>query len=387
MSKIYENENLTMRFFTTIGIILVVAGHLGFDALSLGGLFPYYSFHIYIFLFVAGFFYNPDDENRVWAYILKKIKRFLVPYLIFNLLYGVLSTVLNLRGVYVGHGISLYNLLVAPFLGGHQFMFNAPAWFVVALFVVEIIYILSRIGFNIITSNKHVIELGMLVLFLGLGIATIYLAINGHAWGFYKNIGRWLLMLPGISFGRCFRVYVQPFVRTTLAKIYDKAGLERRSMINVLSYVIYFAVIIAIQYMIVINTAGLNISVLWCTSFSNGPVIPFITALTGMAFWYGIASLLAKCTKLSFLANIGRHSYSIMMHHFFVLFLINTVCGLIVNFSGSFDLALYNTDITYQYLYVGEGITQLVNTIICIVLPVLGAMLWLKSPICDKIKL
>ena len=47
-------ENKEFRILSAIGIILVVAGHLGYDVFDIGGLFPYYSFHVFIFLFVSG---------------------------------------------------------------------------------------------------------------------------------------------------------------------------------------------------------------------------------------------------------------------------------------------------------------------------------------------
>ena len=44
-------ENKEFRILSAIGIILVVAGHLGYDVFDIGGLFPYYSFHVPLFMF------------------------------------------------------------------------------------------------------------------------------------------------------------------------------------------------------------------------------------------------------------------------------------------------------------------------------------------------
>lgn len=44
-----HNENIQFRILSAIGIILVVAGHLDFQVFDVGGLFPYYSFHVFIF--------------------------------------------------------------------------------------------------------------------------------------------------------------------------------------------------------------------------------------------------------------------------------------------------------------------------------------------------
>ena len=62
-------ENKEFRILSAIGIILVVAGHLGYDAFDIGGLFPYYSFHVFIFLFVSGYFYKEEAEDRIVSYI------------------------------------------------------------------------------------------------------------------------------------------------------------------------------------------------------------------------------------------------------------------------------------------------------------------------------
>lgn len=42
-------ENRELRILSAIGIIFVAAGHLGYNLFDLGELFPYYSFHVFIF--------------------------------------------------------------------------------------------------------------------------------------------------------------------------------------------------------------------------------------------------------------------------------------------------------------------------------------------------
>ena len=46
-------ENRQFRVLSAFGIIFVVAGHLGYGVFDLGGLFPYYSFHVFIFLYFS----------------------------------------------------------------------------------------------------------------------------------------------------------------------------------------------------------------------------------------------------------------------------------------------------------------------------------------------
>ena len=62
-------ENREFRVLSAVGIILVVAGHLGYNLFDLGGLFPYYSFHVFLFLFVSGYFYKKEAEENILGYL------------------------------------------------------------------------------------------------------------------------------------------------------------------------------------------------------------------------------------------------------------------------------------------------------------------------------
>lgn len=123
-------ENKIFRILSAIGIILVVAGHLGYNLFEIGDLFPYYSFHVFIFLFVSGYFYKKEAEERIGSYILGKCITLLVPYFLWNLFYGILTNILHGAGFAIGEPLSFKTLFLSPFLDGHQFMYNFPAWFV-----------------------------------------------------------------------------------------------------------------------------------------------------------------------------------------------------------------------------------------------------------------
>ncbi len=63
--KTNTEENSQFRILSALGIIFVVAGHLGYGVFDMGGLFPYYSFHVFIFLFVSGYFYKDEAEKHI----------------------------------------------------------------------------------------------------------------------------------------------------------------------------------------------------------------------------------------------------------------------------------------------------------------------------------
>ena len=94
----------------------------------MGGLFPYYSFHVFIFLFVSGYFYKDEAEKNIGRYIWKKCTVLLFPYFLWNLFYGILAQILHKAGFSLGESLSLKTLFLSPFLGGHQFLYNFSAY-------------------------------------------------------------------------------------------------------------------------------------------------------------------------------------------------------------------------------------------------------------------
>ena len=91
-----EKTNKKMMILSFIGIVLVVLGHTG-DGFRMGSdIFPYYSFHMALFIFISGYFYNPKNEDNIWGtngYIAKKVTKLLIPYFIWNLVYGIIVVI------------------------------------------------------------------------------------------------------------------------------------------------------------------------------------------------------------------------------------------------------------------------------------------------------
>ena len=326
-----DKENQEFRVLSAIGIILVVAGHLGYNLFDIGGLFPYYSFHVFIFLFVSGYFYKREAEEQIVNYILKKCRTLLLPYFLWNLFYGIAAALLHHAGFSIGSDLSLKTLFLSPFLDGHQFMYNFPAWFVPVLFMIEVINVLMRKILSLLRLDKEWLIFGFCLL---AGVLTVWLAIGGHVWGWHKLPGRLLFMLPGFQMGRIYREKLE---------IYDRVEDGP-----------YFFLVMGVQLLITIFCAGLAFSAVWVTSFANGPLIPYITIITGIAFWLRIAKIISRipyiCRKM---VAIGRNTYAIMMHHvacfmlvkgFFYLISIGTL------FCAEFDTELFFSEINFVYL-------------------------------------
>ena len=139
-----QKINPRFRILSALAIIFVVAGHADFGVFDVAGFFPYYSFHVGVFAFVSGYFYNDNNENNIKNYLLKKAKHLLIPYYAWNLFYALFTTFLKSIGFGIGNPLSLKSFFLDPFLGGHQYGLNFAAWFVPVLFTVELINIFMR---------------------------------------------------------------------------------------------------------------------------------------------------------------------------------------------------------------------------------------------------
>lgn len=329
---------MTFCILSALAIIMVVAGHVGYSIMTVGELFPYYSFHIPLFMFISGYFYRESEEEHPILYIKKKVRRLLVPYLIWNLVYGVIAWVMRANGFSMGEGISIQTLFIAPFLHGYQYIYNYAAWFVPVLFVTEIINLAARLVLRWVGKGSvRLTEWIMLVGSLIVGMATVQLAIGGHVWGNYKAAGRILFLFPCFQMG-CF--YHQK--------------LEKHDTLGNLPY---FAIVLGIQTLLNICCSGLAFSSVWCSGFANGPVIPYVTSVSGIAFWLRIAKVLTPLAgENGAVRFLGRNTYAVMMHHVAVFMLIKAVIAGVASLMGlcaDFDFAQFYTNIDYIYLVRG----------------------------------
>ena len=359
------------RILSAFAIIFVVAGHADFGVFDVAGLFPYYSFHVGVFAFVSGYFYKAENEKNIKRYIIKKIRHLLVPYYIWNLIYGLFVTGLRMLGFQIGGTLTVKTLLIDPFLGGHQYGFNFAAWFVPALFLVEVMNIVVRKLLEIIHLKKE------LLIFAGalmVGLLVIWLSKRGSVWGYYRHIGCVLFLFPVFQMGHFYK-----------QKLEDK--------IESIPIRWYFVGVIIIQYMVLVMTRGqIAYSTVWCTGFNNQIWIPYVTTMTGILFWLGVARLIEPIWKPGNLLDvIGGNTFSIMMHHILGFWIVNTVIYLLVNAGiivTNFDRDMYFATYEYRYLIFSMENGKWIYLLIGIIVPLLikkieekiaGYMLLLKT--------
>ena len=106
--------NTTFGILSALTIIMVVAGHCGYHIMTVGELYPYYSFHVPLFMFISGYFYKGSEEEAPLQYVKKRICRLLVPYFIWNVVYGLISWAMRAAGFAMGEAVSLRTLFIEP---------------------------------------------------------------------------------------------------------------------------------------------------------------------------------------------------------------------------------------------------------------------------------
>ncbi len=346
-----SNIDYRFKILYTIGIIIVATGHCDLPIKLLNDWFPYYSFNIALFVFASGYFYKPENENNVFKYILKKIKKLLIPLYLWNMVYGLFVYWTKQYGFNIGLDPTPYNLFIAPWFDGHQFQYNLGGWFITTLFTIEIFNILTRYIFRKLSITKwkyH--EILYYLLFLGLGLYGTYLIIHSY---------HYLYILPY----RC--AYLLPFF--ALGFLY-KNHLEKYD--RKIPSIVYFAFIFTIQ-IIVSHHLGFipSYSAANLDNFDYGIYVPIIVGYTGVAFWFRISQILTPIIgKNKYINTIADNAYSIMINQFFGFFLVKLLFSVIYPSTFNFN-SFHNT--LFWYFYPSRGkLIGLLYLVAGIVIPI-----------------
>lgn len=316
----------TFKMLYVLAIIMIVDGHVGSsDYLDFNGLLRYQNYHIALFMFVSGYFLNLTRGCK--EFFARKTLRLLVPLFLWNAAYGALCWYLNrYRGFSLGGEFNLYNLLYAPLVDGHQFIYNMASWFLVPLFLVQ------AIGFLILrpfaahaaslaaSKNAALVSPSLkipaasltapvspslklpavlfFVLALALGcIALAYAPENHGARTLALTALRTLYFLPAFAFGFLYRHALQKY-DTVSTPLY------------------LFAVLAALTYLTG-RFPGYNHVPSWLDAVNAPALAIYAISLLAILFWLRVARvlspLLAKSRPLQYIAD---HTFDIMMHHF-----------------------------------------------------------------------
>lgn len=242
------------------GIILVIYGHIANDYIS----FWLYTFHVPLFFFLSGYFFNP--EKAPIPFLKSKAKGLLLPYL-------TLGIPLFIVNVY--YGIEPLSLLK-----NYAIQYRASTlWFIAALFIQ---FVLAYIIYHCISSPK--IRWIFITLLTLIGITLWHQGILKLPW----NIDVSLVTLPFFCLGHDLR-YNSRFKRIFSYKTFGKY-FTIFLLLNILGAII--------MYYLPYPTIDL------CESHFSFEPLAYFTALSGIF----VICLISNKWYFRLLSYIGQNS-------------------------------------------------------------------------------
>jgi len=330
-----RSDNLTFRALYLIAIVLVVDGHTTLDDMfGMGDLFRYYSFHLMLFAFGAGYFFK--FHGGIASDLAARAKRLLIPLYIWNAVYGTGAAFLRRFGGFeIGAPLNLYTLLIAPVTDGEHFVWNLGAWFIFPLFLSQVIYSLIRRCAKLWKDNEWI----TFALCLSLGCAAVQICHVNRQDLLPLFLLRTLILLPGYAGGQLYR-----------------RCLERRDNLPTAPYLI---VIVILRALLCVRYENLAYLLSKGTFFVCGPFGVYFGAFLAIAFFLRIARVIAPLMERSKLAlYASRHTFDIMMHHFMGFFALNSLF-LVLNMLGvgaaDFSVKSFRTISDYNYAPYGRS--------------------------------
>lgn len=335
----HRSYNFKLSYVRALAVIAVVLAHA-----DLGGSYmvPYinylfewfspFSFMIPAFFFVAGYFF--EETPKIFGYIKKRFQRLVIPYYLWNLFYAVVFFAVTSIGLLQWvYSINLNTFFVQPWITGNQYAFNLATWFVLALFLVQVVYIIIR---KTLVKLKFTNEYLLFAVFLALGLVGTYLVSLGYTDSFYLLLNRTLFGLPFMQLGFLYKTKLEKF---------DKPS------------VISIALLLLAQFGLLYFYGSLAFDTLSLT-FDGRILQPFLSSFTGIWLCLQLSMVFArvfspKTWPSRLLSHIGDNSWNIMVNQFLGFWLLSTA----FLFSGAdgFDVAAYRTNIYYRYLINGDG--------------------------------
>lgn len=348
-----RKTNTQMNLIKAYTIIAVVASHTSSGGIVFpmdNWIHPYFYF-MPIFVFVSGYFYRKEtDKSSFIKYLGQKAKIMLLPYFIWNVIYGILNTILRENGiVHYGSPLNFKTLFVTPWTTGHQVSFIIPAWFLLSLFIISmVIFVLRKI-----LDKLHILNEELLLIFcFGISIITIYLAQNGHNQGWELCFAKAGFMLPYFQMGFVYKKY---------ENLINKRKGITLSILFVLLYICY--------------VVGNGNETAWVV-FANFTGNPFLISARTVIEILIVATICKSLTPAfdnnRIVQYIGDNTFSIMMHHAVVIFTINFALYILSKFIdiASFDVTKFQSTIWYCYSWRDDRI-HLIYVVMGIAVPLI----------------
>ncbi len=324
--------------FKGIGIILMVVGHSGCPKY----IFNYiYLFHMALFYWVSGYFFNESYLNDWLLFIKRKLKSLYVPFIKYSIIFLFLHNLFYKLNIYNGTlGFNGYTSHIYNFqdyinkLKLIFFHFSVPeqllgaCWFLKSLlFSISFFFISIYISKKI--SRKYYIHITTIII-----IAYIYISyiLKTKSYFLPLNIGREINLVSLLYLGFLTKKYkIEKYAKNI--------------------YVIIFCCIV-----LGILSSFFSISIV-----SNNLVNPFVfilSSILGCTMIFGISSYLENTKIKNTLKYIGNNTMIILIYHFLAFKLVSFIIikskNLDISYLSSFPII--NIGKFYWIFYAITGI-------------------------------
>lgn len=152
-----ENRLYWVDKLKGLGMILVLIGHTSISS-SLNKYI--YTFHMPLFFFLSGYFFKNASDIKLITYIKYKFKKLCIPYFYWSIILFSIAFIEKKLGI--NPNMDLKKNIIGVFYGnaidGWLSMYNGPLWFLLCLFVTEILFYIiqkfsSKLAYSLIFST------------------------------------------------------------------------------------------------------------------------------------------------------------------------------------------------------------------------------------------
>ena len=282
----------------TVGIIFVVMGH---NYQPPNFFFPAYTFHMPLFFFISGYLFSVKTSfYEKGLFLKKKITTQLIPYFAFEMLFVLATLLLQREDIFTSTNLSPRSLIIEPFYSGHQLPLIIPMWFLLQLFILNLVFQ------GIYWSNNRAFILFSSIPVVAIGLYMAKIGLNGKS-------GYELLA-----------------VRTCIAAIFFQMGIVVAMYKTIFSRTTQNPFVLFLCWMIVATAPaylGVVDSVIVFGNVKNTKVLaPILTSAAIILIIFGLSQLAARAIDVKhFFFNIGRNSFWIMSLHLSGFFILNVL--------------------------------------------------------------
>ncbi len=311
-----KKTNKKFMVLSALGIIMVVDLHCNISINLLNSFIPYESFFMPLFIFISGYFNKVDEKTDLGAYVKKKGKSLLIPFVVIGVVMFWLEWAINSYKFGAVQPLTAETFIlpvVNVFTVGYPVLLTSPMWFVPSLLLVTLVYAVLKKAFG-----KKWNSIVAFVIFAILNIAVVWSANTyGDSQVYFLLLQplKCVFFLPFMELGVLYREKIEP----ALDKL-NKGG-------NVILLILLLLLNVA-RMMCVPNPKDIIMNSLYNLGGFTSPyyVTPLISSVIGILFWVTVAGIIGDAVGDNRVVNyISENTFFIMGFHLFFFNVINCI--------------------------------------------------------------